>query len=185
MVLVVLLAHIPVVTPLRLNSFVDFRTVAYVCGTDCVKVPDTSEVAIRSIHVAPDGSQLVAANNKGLCFIWNLGPDDTSKIEDRTRLQAHKSYILKALYSPDANILATCSADKTVKLWRTTDYSLLKTLQGHLRWVWDCVFSADSAYLVTASSDNEAWLWELSAGETIRRYRGHHKAVTCVALSDN
>jgi len=102
MVLVVLLAHIPVVTPLRLNSFVDFRTVAYVCGTDCVKVPDTSEVAIRSIHVAPDGSQLVAANNKGLCFIWNLGPDDTSKIEDRTRLQAHKSYILKALYSPDA-----------------------------------------------------------------------------------
>ncbi len=36
-----------------------------------------------------------------------------------------------------------------------------------------------------ASSDNEAWLWELSAGETIRRYRGHHKAVSCVALSDN
>jgi G protein beta subunit-like protein len=149
----------------------------------CTEYAPEPEVAVRSIHVSPDGSQVVAANNKGRCYVWKLAPD--SKFEPLTHIDAHKSYILKALYSPDAKILATCSADKTVKLWNTKDYKLLKTLQGHGRWVWDCVFSTDSAYLVTASSDNEAWLWELSAGETIRRYRGHHKAVSCVALSDN
>lgn len=117
---------------------------------------------MRSIHVSPDGSQVVAANNKGRCYVWKLAPD--SKFEPLTHIDAHKSYILKALYSPDAKychfqpplpflnlatpitivtviiastclrpllcrILATCSADKTVKLWNTKDYKLLKTLQ--------------------------------------------------------
>jgi G protein beta subunit-like protein len=111
------------------------------------------EVAVRSIHVSPDGSQVVAANNKGRCYVWKLAPD--SKFEPLTHIDAHKSYILKVLYSPDAKyatldrihqyhrllestrltndllvrILATCSADKTVKLWNTKDYKLLKTLQ--------------------------------------------------------
>lgn len=66
-----------------------------------IQVPE-GEVAVRSIHVSPDGSQVVAANNKGHCYVWRLGPEDTSKFEPLTRLEAHKSYILKALYSPDA-----------------------------------------------------------------------------------
>lgn len=47
--------------------------------------------------------------------------------------------------------LATCSADKTVKVWSTENYEyrLERTLEGHQRWVWDAAFSADSAYLVT------------------------------------
>ncbi|KAL6057291.1 TOR complex subunit lst8 [Balamuthia mandrillaris] len=147
-------------------------------------VPVVGEVAIRSISVAPDGSQVVAANNKGNCFVWKLGPEDTSKFEAIKQIQAHKTYILKALYSPDAKYLATCSADKTIKIWNVKDYKLNKTLSGHQRWVWDCVFSADSAYLVSASSDHVARLWDLSSGETIRHYTGHTKAISCVALSD-
>jgi G protein beta subunit-like protein len=82
-------------------------------------------------------------------------------------------------------LLATTSADHTVKLWNCgKDFSLSRTLNGHQRWVWDCVFSADSAYLVTASSDQVARLWDLSQGETIRTYTGHTKAITCVALND-
>jgi G protein beta subunit-like protein len=93
-------------------------------------------------------------------------------------------------------LLATASADHTVKLWNVKDFSLAKTLSGHQRWVWDCAFSADSAYLVTgllvslhspsllASSDQVARLWDLSQGETIRTYNSHNKAITCVALND-
>lgn len=81
-------------------------------------------------------------------------------------------------------MLATTSADHTVKIWSAKDFSLVKTLSGHQRWVWDCVFSADSAYLMTASSDQTARLWDLGQGETIRTYTGHSKAITCVALND-
>jgi G protein beta subunit-like protein len=83
-------------------------------------------------------------------------------------------------------LLATCSADHTVKIWDTSSqrFTLQKTLEGHTRWVWDCSFSADSAYLVTGSSDNSARLWDLSSGETIRHYNGHQKSIVAVALHD-
>lgn len=103
--------------------------------------------------------------------------------------------------------LATCSADKTIKIWSTEnfEFKLERVLEGHQRWVWDCAYSADSAYLVTgtralsrsnvhpcsltdklsssvsaASSDHVARLWELATGETVRQYNGHHR---CVAPS--
>jgi len=143
------------------------------------------ETAIRSITVAPNATQVVAANNKGHAFIWSLGADDTSQFEDLKQLDAHKTYILNARFSPDASLLATTSADTTIKIWNVKeDYKLEKTLSAHTRWVWDCVFSADSAYLVSASSDNSARLWALSTGETIRHYTNHHKAVVAVALAD-
>lgn len=116
------------------------------------------------------------------------------------------------ILSPFHRLLATCSADTTVKIWSigpSFDFKLEKTLQGHQRWVWDAAFSADSAYLVTgtglltsemidptvpclswlslrrvASSDHVARLWELASGETVRQYNGHSKAAVCVALND-
>ena len=101
------------------------------------------------------------------------------------KFQAHDSYILKCVLSPDVSYLATASADKTVKLWNVTDgFSLEKTLADHQRWVWDCVFSADSSYLVTGSSDHTARLWSIADGETIMHYSGHHKACVAVALND-
>ncbi|KAJ3201726.1 TOR complex subunit lst8 [Dinochytrium kinnereticum] len=84
-------------------------------------------------------------------------------------------------------MLATCSADHTVKLWSATGDNTFvqdKTLVGHQRWVWDAAFSADSAYLVTGSSDHTARLWDLQTGDPIRHYNGHLKAVVCVALHD-
>ena len=48
------------------------------------------------------------------------------------------------------SFLATTSADTTVNIWQTSDFSLKKTLkEANQRWVWDCAFSEDSQYLIT------------------------------------
>jgi WD40 repeat protein len=50
------------------------------------------------------------------------------------------------------SLLATCSADTTIKIWQIENNytaSFKKQLVGHQRWVWDAAFSADSAYLVS------------------------------------
>jgi len=50
------------------------------------------------------------------------------------------------------SFLATTSADTTVNIWQTADFSLKKTLkETNQRWVWDCAFSEDSQYLITGT----------------------------------
>lgn len=100
-------------------------------------------------------------------------------------IQAQNGYILKCNTSPDGKLLATCSLDKTAKIWSlapnkcplsyisssketlcveenapltsaSSRYGLVRTLQGHQRWVWNCAFSAISSYLVTCYSDQTA-----------------------------
>jgi G protein beta subunit-like protein len=144
--------------------------------------------AVRSLTVAADGSMVVAANNRGVCYVWRLqrGLQTTAHFEPLHKLAAHAdAYILKCLLSPDGRLLATCSSDKSVKLWNLDGFKLERTLTGHGRWVWDCVFSVDAAYLVTASSDTTARLWDCATGEAIRVYSGHHKAAVCCALNDS
>lgn len=163
-------------------------------------VPD-GKTAIRSICVASDASLVSAATNRGTVFLWRLarpgstagvggggggGIGGSSLFEPLQKIDAHSTYCLTALLSPDVKYLATTSADKSVKIWNVENgFKLEKTLQGHSAWVYDASFSADSAYLVTASSDRTAKLWDLKTAEVILDYKGHAKSVTAVALNDS
>ena len=142
--------------------------------------PD-GNVSLHSLDIAVDGSVGAVVNNSGNAYFWN--PNEPEVCFEK--LEAHKGqYVLKCRISPDKNMMATTSADHTVKLWDLKSRTLSKTLISHQRWVWDCTFSADSSYLVTCSSDHTARLWEIERGEVIRHYTGHHKAVICCALND-
>lgn len=112
---------------------------------------------------------------------------ELTDLQPRTKILAHSKYLLRVLLAPSMKTLATCSADKTIKIWNLDrqGVTLDKTLVGHQRWVWDMAFSADSAYLVSASSDHTARLWEINSGQTVKQYQGHHKAACAVALNDS
>ena len=174
-------------------------------------VPE-EDAPMRSLSCNADGSLLLAGNNKGNVYLWQMerrtitasDPIELNSgtvaahdwdIQPLTKTSAHSDYLLRSVLSADGRMIATASADSTIKIWKITQASvqnglaipevtLDKTLIGHQRWVWDCAFSADSEYLVSASSDHTARLWDLARGETIRQYQGHHKATVCVALND-
>eukprot|EP00795_Rhopilema_esculentum_P009054 gene9054-16700_t len=125
---------------------------------------------------------------QGDCYVWRLsgGSDENPTVfHPEDKIPSHKKYGLKCLFSPDSTLLATCSADATLKVWRTTDFSLLTTLPDpSQRWVWDCAFSEDSHYIITASSDGIGRLWNTDKSEVIREYSGHQKAIVCLAFRD-
>lgn len=62
-----------------------------------------------------------------------------------------------ATLTPTARLLATCSADQTCKIWRTSNFSLMTELsikssnpgESSRGWMWGCAFSGDSQYIVT------------------------------------
>ena len=132
---------------------------------------------------------MAAVNNKGNCYIWSLTggrAEESTQLHPKHKLSAHKKYALKCRFSPDSTLLATTSADGTVRIWKTVDFTMLTELkETSQRWVWDCAFSGDSQYIITASSDNMARLWNVETGEVKREYSGHQKAVVCLAFRDD
>lgn len=51
--------------------------------------------------------------------------------------------------SPDGQTLATAGQDNTVKLWRTSDRSLIRTLISHDAAVWSVAFSPDGRFVAS------------------------------------
>lgn len=154
------------------------------------------ESSITSAHIDPDASYMAAVNSAGNCYVWNLTGgigDDVTQLIPKTKIPAHTRYALQCRFSPDSTLLATCSADQTCKIWRTSNFSLMTELsikssnpgESSRGWMWGCAFSGDSQYIVTASSDNLARLWCVETGEIKREYGGHQKAVVCLAFNDS
>uniref|UniRef100_A0A452VBJ8 Target of rapamycin complex subunit LST8 n=1 Tax=Ursus maritimus TaxID=29073 RepID=A0A452VBJ8_URSMA len=118
------------------------------------------EVSITSAHIDPDASYMAAVNSTGNCYVWNLTGgigDEVTQLIPKTKIPAHTRYALQCRFSPDSTLLATCSADQTCKIWRTSNFSLMTELsikssnpgESSRGWMWGCAFSGDSQYIVT------------------------------------
>jgi WD40 repeat protein len=57
--------------------------------------------------------------------------------------------------------LASCSQDKTVKLWSVESQKGVTTLQGHSSSVLSVAFSPDGKYLASGSDDKTVKLWSI------------------------
>jgi WD40 repeat protein len=85
--------------------------------------------------------------------------------------------------SPDGQILATASADKTVRLWNFATRKQLRRLSGHTALVRAVAFSRDGKTLASASFDKTVRLWDVATGKQLRRLSGHTAELYAVAFS--
>ena len=143
------------------------------------------DIGIRSLSISLNAYCMVAADSAGICHVYKL--KDGEELEFFQKLDAHNDYILKCQISPDVSLMATCSADKTVKIWTLTPkgYELNRVLYGHNKWVWDCAFSWGKVeYLATASTDSLAKIWQVETGDCLRELKDHTKGINCLAMND-
>ncbi len=103
----------------------------------------------------------------------------------RSYVTAHSAYALKCHFSPDSTLLATTSADESVRLWNAGALTPYRTLtEANMKWVWDRAFTADGKGLFSASSDFVLRLWNVATGKAVREYLGHPKAITAMTFRD-
>jgi WD40 repeat protein len=85
----------------------------------------------------------------------------------------HTESIRSVHFSPDNNMLATGSDDKTVHIWDVAANECTNILKGHTMGVISVFFSPDGAKLVSGSCDQTICIWNLAISRCIGTIQVH------------
>jgi WD40 repeat protein len=97
-------------------------------------------------------------------------------------LAGHEQFVQSVAFAPRGRLLASASADHTVKLWDLATGAMRRSLRGHREWVTSVCFDPDGDWLVSGSHDGHVLLWDVE-GESRRGPGGTHGTVASVHVS--
>ncbi|BAY86330.1 WD-40 repeat-containing protein [Calothrix parasitica NIES-267] len=105
------------------------------------------------------------------------------QIREKETISGHLSGVNSVAFSPLNSLVASASADNTVKLWYPNG-KFFRTLSGHTDVVNSVNFSPDGRTVASASQDKTVKLWTLD-GRASLTLSGHENIVNSVAFSPN
>ncbi len=103
------------------------------------------------------------------------------EIDEYNRLSGHKAAVMTVDISPDSQLIASGSVDKTIKLWRR-DGREVATLKGHQAIVRSVKFSPDGELIASGGDDGTVKLWQKD-GTLLKTFQGHSAGIWLVAFS--
>ncbi|ESO90048.1 hypothetical protein LOTGIDRAFT_233882 [Lottia gigantea] len=112
------------------------------------------------------------------------------RLEEITTFTGHNEAVWCVAWSPSGSLLASCSGDKTIRIWGKEDEKwVCKTVltDGHSRTIRYISWSPCGQYLASASFDATVVIWSRKDGvfESIATLEGHENEVKAVNWSSS
>jgi WD domain, G-beta repeat len=140
---------------------------------------------VTSLAFSNDGELLATGSGEpsrgGQIKIWKSGTGEfVREIES-----PHSDIVLGLAFSPDDRLIASCAADRFMKVFDLTTGQLVRAFEGHTHHVIDVSWSADSRFLATSGADKVVKVWDARSGEQKQTIGGFGKEVTGVKFIEN
>ena len=135
-----------------------------------------SRARISAPAFSPDGTW-IAASAVGDVVFWRLA--------DRSRhvVKTHDANVNAMAFSPDGLVLATGSIDRTVRLWRVSDFQMLGEMRADAGAVMSLTFARDGRTIVAGTQDGLVQLWNTATRREIASWKAHTTIVSGLAFS--
>jgi WD40 repeat protein len=119
--------------------------------------------SVFTVQYSPCGQFLLSAGRDAHLRIWNIEPNYSAF----KAIPAHLFAINHIVYSPDGHLFATCSMDKSIKIWEAATFKLLKVIDkarhaGHATSINKLWWSSYKQQLVSCSDDKKISVWEIN-----------------------
>ncbi|ETO07071.1 WD-40 repeat-containing protein [Reticulomyxa filosa] len=98
-------------------------------------------------------------------------------------LEGHLRGVNGIQISPDGKFVASCSDDKTIRLWDLSSGKQIQVIEGNSDPVTEVQFSPDGSKIVSCSWDTIARIWDVATGKQSQTLEGHSGDITAVQFS--
>ncbi|HBB33868.1 MAG TPA: hypothetical protein DC064_19240, partial [Cyanobacteria bacterium UBA9273] len=105
-------------------------------------------------------------------------------VREVNRLEGHNDGVNCVSFSPDGQLIATGSKDKSVKLWKPDGTLSLTIANGHTKSVTSISFSPNGEIIASGSEDKTVKLWRRD-GQLLKTLPGHNDTVRSISFSQN
>ena len=138
---------------------------------------------LSEVTISPDGTRLAAASGAGI-WIYNAETGEELSLLTEGMLLAGTTLITTSVaFSQDGEMLASGSADGSVRVWDMKTGFIFRTFYQHSSSVISVAFSQDGKMLASGSRDGGIRLYDIETGTVRSSGHGQFSDVNSVAFS--
>ncbi len=126
---------------------------------------------------SPKGHRIAAATRNAISLFETASGDLTALLE------GHTGPVLSVAFDSGGLLVASGSADKTVRVWDCKARRELRRFEGHAQGVSSVALGPDGKLLASGSWDQTVRLWDLEANLEVAKLAEHTERVLCLGFS--
>lgn len=137
---------------------------------------------VIALDFSPNGALLAAGGGEpsrsGELKVFNVA--DGALVRDLP--DAHSDTVFGVDFSTDGKLLASCAADKFVKVFDLESGSQVRSFEGHTHHVLGVAWRFDGKVLASCGADNVIKVWNFETGDQLQTMQGYAKQVTSITF---